>query len=390
MSMSAACHLFRWKSRFLADCERLFWNRRVPPAAAKILIYRIGNIGDILCAIPAMIAVRETFPDAHITLFTSPGQKELPGAEHLLAGAWFIDRLRTYYADDISSLRNQLALMKEVRKERFDLWVDLPIDRAGLKRMLRDMFFARSAGVQNALGFEIGPSSSNKLMDLFGNPLPNEVERLLMLLAKYGIKTEEVRFDLPISDKERKKCDEMVETLGIPVMRRWAGLCPGSKQPATRWSIDNFIAVGKDLATKGFSVVILGGPGDEDIAEHVSKGIGAASFNLAGKTSILESAELLKRCNVLVTNDTGVMHLAAAVGTQCVAIFSSHNYAGQWYPWGKGHVVLRGEADCGPCFLMECPKDNLCINSVTPSDVVTAINKLLSQQYFCVAKKVSY
>jgi ADP-heptose:LPS heptosyltransferase len=387
MGVSAACHLFRWESRFLAGCERLFWNRRVPHAPAKILIYRIGNIGDILCAIPAMIAVRETFPDAHITLLTSPGQKGMPEAEHLLAGAWFIDRLWTYYADDITSLRSQLALMKEVRKERFELWVELPINRAGLKRIMRDMFFAKGAGVRNALGFEIGPSRSNKLMDLFDKLCPNEVERLLMILAKHGIKTEEVRFDLPISDKERKKCDEMVETLGIPVLRRWAGLCPGSKQPATRWSTDNFIAVGKYLATRGFSVLIFGGPGEEDIAEYVSRGIGAASFNLAGKTSILESAELIKKCDVLVTNDTGVMHLAAAVGTQCVAVFSSHNYAGEWHPWGEGHVVLRGEADCGPCFLMECPKDNLCINSITPDKVIASINKLLSQQLSYAKRK---
>jgi heptosyltransferase-2 len=337
-----------------------------------------------------MIAVRETFPDAHITLLTSPGQKGMPAAEHLLAGAWFIDRLWTYYADDITSLRSRLALMRKVRKERFDLWVELPINRAGLKRMLRDMFFAEGVGVKSALGFEMGPSCSNKLMELFSKSHPNEVERLLMILAKQGIKTKEVRFDLPISGKERKKCDEMIEALGIPVLRRWAGLCPGSKQPAKRWSADNFIVVGKHLATKGFSVLIFGGPAEKDIAGYVSRGIGAASFNLAGKTSILESAELLKRCNMLVTNDTGTMHLAAAVGTQCVAVFSSHNYAGEWYPCGEGHMVLRGEADCSPCFLMECPKDNLCINSITPNKVIASINKLLSRQYFCVEKKASH
>jgi ADP-heptose:LPS heptosyltransferase len=73
------------------------------------------------------------------------------------------------------------------------------------------------------------------------------------------------------------------------------------------------------------------------------------------------------------------MHLAAAVGTKCVAIFSAHNYPGQWEPYGEGHIIFRKDVECSPCYLMECPKGNLCTNLITVEEVINAVNKLAKE-----------
>ena len=142
--------LLRWLNRRLARRQQ-FQN------ISRLVIYRIGNIGDILCAVPAMLAVREFFPRAQVTLLTSPSRRGMPGAQELLSDAWFLDRIWTYYADEIATIRGRLELVAKMRAQGFQLWINLPNDRADHRHIVRDMIFAGMIGAGGAVGFEPGP-----------------------------------------------------------------------------------------------------------------------------------------------------------------------------------------------------------------------------------------
>ncbi len=124
-------------------------------AIRRILVYRIGNVGDVLVGLPALGAIRTSFPGAHIALMTSPGPSELPGAEQVLpAGKWF-DELVVYYTPDVRSWKGRIRLLRRLRAGRFDLFVELPNQQSGVFTEVRNLIVARLAGCRSAVGFEI-------------------------------------------------------------------------------------------------------------------------------------------------------------------------------------------------------------------------------------------
>ena len=371
----------------------LLWNQNFqhPEDIKKVVIFRPGSIGDIICSIPAMIAVRETFKNAHITLITSPGDNKAVGATKILKGAWFVDEIYEYTKDDVSSLRKKYKFFIELRKRKIDLWINLPLSKSTFKRTFRDMLVVKLAGIKKAIGFEIGIPASPFLKQYLKLPLPNEVERLLKILEKYQIRASKVRFDLPITDKVIKRCNDIIEKLNIPQDKPWVAIAPFTKQIATQWPLEGFLKVASYLREKGFILLILGGKSDREEAEKIIKKIGSNSFNLCGKLSVIESAYVLSRCKFLVTNDSGPMHLAAAVGTRCVAIFSGMDYEGQWHPYEDipgFHIIIRykGILKCSPCYTSNCKFPNssrffkMCILSIRPEEVIGELDKLLSQE----------
>src|SRR5258708_25518447 len=129
---------------------RCVWPRRRPnPIDAKrVCIYRIGNIGDTACAIPAMYAIRRAYPVAHLTLVTSPGKAGSVGARDLLEGVSWIDEIVVYHAEDIATARGRLELVRRLRARKFDVWIELPVVAAPLATLFRNLMVARSAGVR--------------------------------------------------------------------------------------------------------------------------------------------------------------------------------------------------------------------------------------------------
>jgi ADP-heptose:LPS heptosyltransferase len=131
-----------------------WWPRRRPTRVARICVYRIGAVGDLVCATPALFAIRRAYPDAHLTLLTTPGNyRRSRHAENLLGGVNWIDEIVTYELDEIRSIRGRLALGRKLRARKFDLWFDLVLDRAGFLRMIRDMLMARLLGTRWAFGW---------------------------------------------------------------------------------------------------------------------------------------------------------------------------------------------------------------------------------------------
>jgi heptosyltransferase-2 len=160
------------------------------------------------------------------------------------------------------------------------------------------------------------------------------------------------------------------------------GLNPGAEYgPAKRWPEDRFIETARRLAAQtNCRCWILGGPGDAAVADRIAAALpNGIAQSLAGKTTLRELCAALKACAVVLTNDTGPMHVAAAVGTPVAVPFGSTSpeLTGPGWPVGEGHKFLCGEAPCAPCFRRTCPVDFRCMTSIGVDAVVDAVLQLL-------------
>jgi ADP-heptose:LPS heptosyltransferase len=352
----------------------LLWPRRRPSNPLRICIYRIGFIGDTLCALPAINAIRAAYPKAHLTLLTSPVEGKFPGAKELLAGTELVDEIQVYLKNEVTGFRNRLAFMRSIRARNVEMWIELPQDLAGPINQLRNMLIARLAGTHWAYGW--GFVSTLKIWVQAQSEFlvfPNQVERLLRIVRKAGISAEEkVLFPVVIGSEERTRVDGL---LHLPA--QFSGLiaiAPGAKKKLSLWPVERFITVGQYLVSRGFPVVVLGGTADASICQAVAEGIGGSAINLSGRTSLKESCEILRRCFLLICNDSGVQHLSSAVGTPCISIFSSHDMPGKWYPYGGENIVLRKWIECHTCYLESCPYDNRCVKLIEANEVIGAVN----------------
>jgi heptosyltransferase-3 len=115
------------------------------------------------------------------------------------------------------------------------------------------------------------------------------------------------------------------------------------------------------------------------MCERIAKAIGRNAVSLAGKTTVRESCEVLARCAMLICNDSGVQHLAAAVGTPCVSLFTRREFPGMWWPHGAQHEVLLKDVECHTCFLDACPYDNKCIKAIGVDEVIAAAGRVLAR-----------
>jgi ADP-heptose:LPS heptosyltransferase len=124
----------------------MLWPRTRPTDPQRICIYRNGFIGDTVCALPAMYAIRKAYPRAHITLMTSPVEGKFPGAKELLGNSELFEEIYVYFRAEVVGLRNRVRFLKSLRQRHFDIWIELPQDLSGPFNQLRNMIVARLSG----------------------------------------------------------------------------------------------------------------------------------------------------------------------------------------------------------------------------------------------------
>jgi ADP-heptose:LPS heptosyltransferase len=362
----------------LTGAARCAWPRRRPLDAKRVCIYRIGNIGDTACAIPAMYAIRRAYPTAHLTIVTSPGRMGSVGARELLDGVSWLDEIVVYHAEDIATARGRLELIRKLRARKFDVWIEFSAVAAPLATLFRNLIAARSAGARWGFGWRYEPRIFARTQSA-SIDFPDEVERLLSIVRAAGIAGHDSDFPLDLSDANRRAVTELLEQSGVALTGPMIAFAPGAKLDPNRWPADRFIELGTNLAARGYRIVVLGGSSDAPMCERIGKAIGRSSVSLAGKTSVRESCEVLARCAMLICNDSGVQHLAAAVGTPCVSLFTRREFPGMWWPHGPQHEVLMKDVECHTCFLDACPYDNKCIKAIGVDEVIAAASRVLAR-----------
>jgi asparagine synthase (glutamine-hydrolysing) len=357
---------------------------RIPPK--NILIYRIGQLGDTVIALPAMWSVRENFPDARLTLLCD----EHPHSHYVLASdllknAGIFDEFLAYNVGKSASgaPRDLVQLLQTLRGKKFDTLVYLAPSGRTAARVQRDKLFFRAAGISNFIGMSGFPPLPPRRGEKPLAPTARESELLLLRLRESGlrIRLHNPRFEIGAGAKEEREIDDWLSAQqSADAGRPWIAVAPGSKMPAKQWPIERYDAVVRDLIGS-FDIwpVVFGGTEDSAIGagliERWDRG-----YNAAGALGVRAAQLAMKRCALYIGNDTGTMHLAAAAGVPCVAIFSSRERPGMWYPTGSGHRVFRSDIECEGCQLTICvTRQNECLRRIDAQQVSHAAAEMLTQ-----------
>jgi heptosyltransferase-2 len=211
----------------------------------------------------------------------------------------------------------------------------------------------------------------------------HEVDRNLSLLRGLGEEPQVSDRHLHVGYTEREVAEvrAVLAAEGIPRNAMIVGLCPGSIWGTKRWPAEHYAAVGREFVHRGRHVVILGGPDDRAVAEEVAQGIGPGAHNVAGKTSLKALAAWMDKLELLITNDSSPLHVAAARGTATVAIFGATVPAMGFGPFHSQSLVVENEMACRPCSLhgpKACPKGHFrCMTQLLPASVIAAADELL-------------
>lgn len=185
-----------------------------------------------------------------------------------------------------------------------------------------------------------------------------------------------------VTEDEERRAKELLREAQVPLDAKLIGLSPGATfGPAKRWFPDRFAKLGDELQKRyQAKIIIFGSSGEKEIADSIKAMMDSTPLNLAGRTTLRELAALVSRCCLFISNDTGTMHLAAAVKTPLVAIFGSTDPV-RTGPLGNKSIVLRKEVPCSPCLKKECErKDYLCLERITVEEVRKAVENLMEME----------
>ncbi len=354
----------------------------------RILIFRIGQLGDTIVALPSIRAVRDHFPDAHLALLCDKHpKKSYVLASGLFEGTGLFDEFLYYPVTDPGEIPRPwhlISLLAAIRKARFDTLVYLAPSARTSQQMARDKRFFTSAGIKTFIGMHNLPPFPEKVP---GRPLEGtmpEVDWLLSRLVKDGIPIPppgKAVLDLHLGAVEDKNVSAWLRDLSPDGNRPWIGVGIGAKQPVNKWPVERYGEVISELIRR-FDVwpVVFGGPGEQPVADQLIQGWGRG-YNAAGTLGVRTAAAALKRCVLFIGNDTGTMHLASAAGVPCVGIYSSRQWPGLWEPYGVERKIFRTDIDCEGCGLSEClVRKNECINTIQPAEVIAACGQILEKK----------
>ena len=184
-----------------------------------------------------------------------------------------------------------------------------------------------------------------------------------------------MQFPLPVNARHKQTVSNLIAS--FDATRPLVAIAPGAKRSTNRWPADRFADITQHLKGFGANIILVGGLGDKPVCSTVNELSGNTCLNLAGITTLLESAALFDRCQLVIACDSGVQHLAATWGTPCISLFSARDICGKWIPHGRIHTVIRKWPECHTCFLDACPRDNLCMRMISTEEVIKAINEKL-------------
>jgi heptosyltransferase II len=334
----------------------------------NILVRGTNWLGDAVMNTPALCAIRQSFPEARITLLVTPLVAQLFSPHDWVDEVMIYDRKGRH-----KGAAGRFRIAGELRARRFDLAILLQnaIDAALITRLAG---IPRRMGTRtDGRGFLLTHGFKQKTLD----SRLHHVDYYLEMLKNFGITAPEKRQLLCLAETERDAARERLRMAGINPGDFLIGINPGAAYgSAKRWYPERFAAAGAELARQwGAKLLVFGGPGEVAIAGDIERALEGNCLNLAGALNVRELMALIARCDFFISNDSGPMHIAAAFGVPLVAIFGSTDHR-TTYPFSGNSVVVRQETDCAPCLKRECPTDHRCMKGVSADDVVAAAVKL--------------
>jgi len=349
----------------------------------RILIIKLSSLGDIVHALPTVNALRDRFPQARITWLVDAAWREIPDGvaavdevliNPLPSGKTFrfprdLGRIGAYW-------RGVKAMRRELRARQFDAALDL-------HGLFRSAIWCQWSGAPVRVGLRDNVHEFNYLFLTHRVPPAGRhaVERMLGVAHYFGADITHPRFGYQPPPAAQQFADEFLAGHGVratPLI----GINAGASRPTNRWDTDKFAAVADALAQDlGGRIILFGAPSDLPRTHEIARRMKEPPLVAAGQTTISQLAALLQRCALLVSGDTGPMHLATAVGTPVVALFGP---AAPWLtgPYGKQHTVIEKELPCRPCFHRPraCRGRIDCLKMISAEEVAAAVRRAVERQ----------
>ncbi len=343
----------------------------------RILVRGPNWLGDAVMCEPALRGLRKLFPDAQIALLVKPAVADL------FVGHPALTRVLTYDTKGRhAGLSGKWALAGQLRRQGFDLAVLF-------QNAFEAAFLTFLAGVPRRYGYATD-GRSLLLSDPVAAPdrrtLVHQVRYYWELLKPLGLTGDPSAPELVVFPEEEQAMAGRFAQGGLSATDVVVGINPGSTYGgAKRWLPERFAEVTERLCRtiresreQQASVVIFGAKGEEQLGREIAARLSSRSLILSGATTIRELMAAVKRCAMLLTNDTGPMHIASAFQVPVVAIFGPTDWR-TTSPFGSAHTIVRQPVDCAPCLLRECPIDHRCMTRVTVDQVYDAATKQSTQ-----------
>ncbi|MGI8836399.1 MAG: lipopolysaccharide heptosyltransferase II [Pyrinomonadaceae bacterium] len=342
----------------------------------RIIVRGTNWVGDAMMTLPALRELRRLFPDAHITLATRSW------ARGLFFGAEYIDKLQIQDGRGIRSFCQQL---RGWRKGQFDLAVLLT-------NSFESALVAALAGIPARIGY-----ASDGRARLLTHPIQlpewrstrHEIFYYLRIVAELEwLFTRQQTFlevqpdaSLEVSESRKGEARYLLQRQGVHGDRPIIALCPGSiNSRAKRWPAESYAVVAdRFVDTLQAQILLVGSPQELDVSQHVVSCMHNKPLVLTGKTDIAQLVGILSLCDLLVTNDTGPAHIAAALGRPTLVIFGPTNPL-TTRPFSPYAEIIRFPPECAPCMLRDCPIDHRCMTAITPDGVFAQAQELLSNK----------
>ncbi len=329
----------------------------------KILVRLPNWIGDAVMSTPALGAIRAAFPSSEIVLAANPVVSELMSPHPFSDRAVVYDKRGSH-----SGIGGLWKFSRLLAVERFDLAILF-------QNAIEAAIIARLAGIKTRAGYA---TDGRAILLTHGVRVSKEVRRLhhsryyLNMLGELGIPPAGQELCLQCTDEEKSWAG------GVLGAGRWAAINPGAAYgSAKRWYPDRFAEVADVLASDfGYGSLLVGGPGEAAIGSEIESRMRSKPLNLIGTTSVRQLMALLASVELVITNDSGPMHVAAAFDRPIVALFGPTDHTAT-SPLCSRFLLVRKETECAPCFKRQCPTDHRCMAAISAKDVLDAVGALL-------------
>lgn len=355
------------------------WKRLDAAKVKRVLLLKVDHIGDVVLMTPALCALKQKFPHARVDVVLGPWAKDVLNNNPQINAIFryhdkWQDRgyaqrsLREKARIVVQNLRVYLKLIFR----RYDVAINFRGD-------YNSIFLVYMTGaVQRIAHDHLTLYSFLLTQKVKYDGALHEAERHLALLHPLGIEGKETQQQVYPAKEDYAFIDEMLRASGLSVQEKYVGIRPGALYPLKQWPLENFAMLINDLVKRKERVLLIGGPGEEELVNGLGKK--TANVNVLMMPSVLKFAALTSHLKLLVCNDGGPMHVAAAMQTPLLALYGPTPMS--FRPLGAKSVVLRKEAPCSPCPVFvpkeknDCPEP-LCMKSISPQEVMGKVSEVL-------------
>ena len=338
----------------------------------KILIVRLDRIGDVLLSTPVIKNLRDAYPDSYIAFMVRPYAREIVEGNPYLNDVIIYDK-----AGPEKGMIGNLKFISYLRKKKFDLAVILhPTTRTHIITFL--------AGIRERVGYDKkwGFLLTKRIPHTKQFGLKHELDYTLDILRYIGIEPSDRTLYMPVDRVCEQVAAGLLKEGGASDGDFLIAINPAASCASKRWPAERFAETANTLAEKyGAKIIIISGAEDKVYAGHAAAFITAkACVNLAGRTSVGDMASVLRRARLFISNDSGPVHIACAVGTPVIAIFGRSDAGlspARWGPTGPRDIALHKYVGCDTCLAHNCRKGFKCLEAITVDEVVSAAEKIL-------------